>query len=161
MGGGRGGQKIGCYFHCWQFRFRGISSAVPSSVELNKSSSSNGGKGWLGEGPPTLAAKCKETGSLRERASSAWNKSLQKPESQHLLKQDVATEKQNTDRNPPAVAAWCNCRGRAPLRGAGCGGGRVAESRKVTWLPTRPDHRVSGCGTGRLQMRLPRERASR
>lgn len=105
-----GGQKIGCYFHCWQFRFRGISSAVPSSVELNKSSSSNGGKGGWGRGCQPLQLNAKRQTACKH-ASLARKKSHKKPESQLLLKQDIATVKQNTDQNPSTLAAQCNCCG--------------------------------------------------
>lgn len=52
-------------------------------------------------------------------------KSHKKPESQHLLKQDVATVKQNTDQNPSTLAARCNCCGCARLSRAGCVDGSV------------------------------------
>lgn len=96
VGGGKGGQKIGCYFHCWQFRFRGISSAVPSSVELNKSSSRNSEKGGWGRGCEHFQLNAKRQAACK-RASSAWNKNRKKLESQPLLKQDAAIVKQNTD----------------------------------------------------------------
>lgn len=96
VGGGRGGQKIGCYFHCWQFRFRGISSAVPSSVELNKSSSRNSGKGGWGRVSEHFQLNAKRQAACKH-ASSAWHKSPKKPESQLLLKQVAAVVKQNTD----------------------------------------------------------------
>lgn len=96
VGRRRGGQKIGCYFHCWQFRFRGISSTVPSSVELNKSSNRNSGKDGWGRGDEHWELNAKRQAACKH-ASSAWNKSHKKPESQPLLKQDAVVMKQNTD----------------------------------------------------------------
>lgn len=134
VGGGRGGQKIGCYFHCWQFRFRGISSAVPSSVELNKSSSSNRGKRGWGRGRQHLQLNAKRQAACK-RASSAWNKSPGSPRASILLKQDIATVKQNTDQNPSTLAAPGNCCQCAPPSRAGCVDCDVKERRWRTWLP--------------------------
>lgn len=57
-------------------------------------------------------------------------KSHKKPESQHLLKQDMATMKQNTDQNPSTLAAWWNCWGCAPLSRAGWVDGSVGDRKE-------------------------------
>lgn len=113
--------KIACYFHCWQFRFRGISSAVPSSVELNKSSSRNSGKAGGGRGCEHFQLNPKRQAACKH-ASSAWNKSHKKPESQPLLKQDAVVMKQNAGWNPCTLAECSDYWECAPQTRRGCVG---------------------------------------